>query len=322
MLAQDLLVNGLRRYHGAMESLAPQSELMELPPERPKALDNRTCVYCGTTLSPSNISREHVIGRRFVPKGKLHGQWNLILNACRRCNSRKADLEDDISAITLQPDSWGRYGHDDIPAIEDALRKARDSRSRRTRKPVKDSGEEIKIHRSLGPGINLSVQYSRPPQIDDDRAFELARLQLMAFFYMQTYNSETRRGGYWLHSYHPVMTVHRGDWGNPLMVGFMWAIENWGCRLLAVSADGFFKLITRRHPSAETWAWALAWNHNRRLIGFFGELAPAQTVYDSLPKLVARTVYQAPNESLSYRTEVPLKDDEDSLFSIEDGPIG
>lgn len=93
------------------------------------------------------------------------------------CNSHKADLEDDISAITLQPDSWGRYGHDDISAIEDALRKAKDSRSRRTRKAVKDSSEEIKIQGTLGPGITLSFQYTSPPQVDDNRAFELARLR-------------------------------------------------------------------------------------------------------------------------------------------------
>jgi hypothetical protein len=250
-----------------MESSAAhtQSDLIEMAPERPRALDNRACVYCGSTLTAANISREHVIGRRFVPKGKLHGAWNLILNACRTCNSRKADLEDDISAITLQPDPWGRYGHDDAGAIEDARRKANNARSRRTRKPVKDSQEQIRLNGSLGPGINPSFQFTAPPQIEDERAFELARLQLMAFFYMQTYSRETRRGGYWLHGYHPVMTTIRGDWGNPVMRAFMATIEKWDCRLVTITADGFFKLITRRHPSAETWAWAVEWNQSRRL---------------------------------------------------------
>lgn len=299
-----------------MESSAAHSRQIEMVPERPTALNNRACVYCGTTLLAGNISREHVIGRRFVPKGKLHGQWNLILNACQRCNSRKADLEDDISAITLQPDAWGRYGHDDTGAMEEARRKANDARSRRTRKPVKDSSEGINIRGSLGPGINISFQFSSPPQIDDQRAFELARLQLMAFFYMQTYNHDIRRGGYWLHGYHPVMTAIRSDWGNALMKGFMRTVELWDCRFLAISADGFFKLITRKHPSAETWAWALEWNHNRRLIGFFGELEPAQMIFDSLPRLTAKTVYQAPNESLSYRRDVALNEEEDTLFVV------
>ncbi|MFD1983312.1 HNH endonuclease [Mesorhizobium newzealandense] len=299
-----------------MESSNTQSSHIEMSPQRPKALDNCACVYCGGALSAGNTSREHVIGRRFVPKGKLHGQWNLILNACRQCNSHKADLEDDISAITLQPDAWGRYGHDDVGAIEDARRKANDARSRRTRKTVKDSSEGINIRSSLGPGVNISFQFSSPPQIDDNRAFELARMHLMAFFYMQTYNRESRRGLYWPHGYHPVMTANRSDWGNGLMAGFMRAVEHWDCRALAISAEGFFKLITRKHPSAETWAWALEWNHNRRLIGFFGEREPAQAIVDRLPRLRKHTVYQAPNESLSYRTDVPLNEEDDTLFSV------
>ncbi|MER8671081.1 HNH endonuclease [Mesorhizobium sp. M1156] len=301
-----------------MESSISRSRRTETSPQRPITLDNRTCVYCGDVLSPSTISREHVIGRRFVPKGKLNGQWNLILNACQGCNARKADLEDDISAITLQPDAWGRYAHDDIGAIEDARRKANNAGSRRTRKAVKDSGEEMKLDGTLGPGVDISFRFSGPPQIDDNRAFELARLHLTAFFYMQTYNRETRRGGYWLHGYHPVATATRSDWGNALMTAFMRTVEPWDCRVLAISADGFFKLITRKHPTAETWAWALEWNRNRRLIGFFGELEPAQAIFDSLPRLTAHTVYQAPNESLSYRTDVALKEDKDTLFLVFD----
>ncbi|WP_192250761.1 hypothetical protein [Mesorhizobium caraganae] len=252
------------------------------------------------------------------PKGKLHNQWNLILNACQDCNSLKADLEDDISAITLQPDAWGRYAHDEMGAIEDARRKANNAGSRRTRKAVKDSREEIKLGGTLGPGVDISFQFTGPPQIDDNRAFELARLHLTAFFYMQTYSHETRRGGYWLHGCYPIMTAVRSDWGNRLMTGFMRMVETWDCRMLAISADGFFKLITRKHPSAETWAWALEWNHNRRLVGFFGEREPAQAIVNNLPRLKAHNVYRTPSESLSSRTEIPLKEDDDTLFLVFD----
>lgn len=68
------------------------------------------CAYCGAAFSrPSDGEAEHVIGRRFVPKGTLAAQWNLIVRACGPCNDHKADLENDISAITMQPDAWGRY---------------------------------------------------------------------------------------------------------------------------------------------------------------------------------------------------------------------
>ena len=297
-------------------SASTQANLVDASPGRPKALHNCACVYCASILTKANISREHVIGRRFVPKGKLHGQWNLIVNACRACNAQKADLEDDISAITLQPDAWGRYGHEDSSAIADAQRKANDARSRLTKKPVKDSHEQLRLSGSLGPGVHLSFQFTAPPQIDDRRAFELARLQLVAFFYMQTYNRETRRGGYWLHGYHPVFQAARGDWGNPLMMAFMRTVENWDCRLVGVTADGFFKVVTRKHPSAETWAWAVEWNHSRRLIGFFGERGPAQQIVSSFPKLQAQTIYQTSNESLAYRGETSLSEDEDTMFWV------
>lgn len=300
-----------------MESyFSKRSDLVDASPNRAKVLDNRACVYCGGALTHANISREHVIGRRFVPKGKLHGNWNLIVNACRPCNVRKADLEDDISAITLQPDLWGRYGHDDADAIADARRKGKDARSRRTRKAVKDSQEQVRLGGRVGPGINLSFQLTAPPQIEDQRAFELARMQLVAFFYMQTYNRETRHGGYWRHGYHPVMQTTRGDWGNPVMTAFMRTIESWDCRMVAITADGFFRMITRRHPSAETWAWAIEWNHSRRLIGFYGERDPAQKIVNGFPQLCAQTIYQAPNESLSYRTEMPLSEEDDTLFWV------
>jgi hypothetical protein len=67
------------------------------------------CPYCGVALSKENSTKEHVLARKFVPKGTLNNQWNLILNACRCCNNSKSDLEDDISAITMQPNMRGDH---------------------------------------------------------------------------------------------------------------------------------------------------------------------------------------------------------------------
>jgi hypothetical protein len=61
---------------------------------------------------------------KFVPKGTLENQWNLILNACRNCNGRKADLENDISAITMQPDVLGKhFGDHPQLALDGPLRR-------------------------------------------------------------------------------------------------------------------------------------------------------------------------------------------------------
>jgi len=289
--------------------------LMNLPPNRAVILRNTRCLYCGTPMERDEQTRDHVIGRRFVPKGKLAANWNLIVNACRKCNNAKSSLEDDIAAITLQPDLWGRYGHEDAAAIEEARHRAEKSISRRTRKPVGQSEETVTLKSELGPGVSFSFNFTSPPQIEEDRAFELARLHLMALFYMQSYNPETRQGGYWLHGFHPVLAVRREDWGNPIMRDFTAATADWEWRLHAVTADGFFKALTRLHPNGTTWAWAIEWNHSMRLIGFFGELGPAQTLADTFARPQIHTVHEAPGEMLRYARETPLLEADDTLFT-------
>ena len=45
-----------------------------------RPLKNINCAYYGVELDVKSSTKEHVIGKQFVPKGKLDGQWNLILN--------------------------------------------------------------------------------------------------------------------------------------------------------------------------------------------------------------------------------------------------
>src|SRR4051812_6479594 len=80
------------------------NSLIAVPLNTVTRLKNVTCAYCGVRFSPATPStKEHVITRNFVPEGTLKANdWNLILLACRTCNQEKADLEDEISAITLQ----------------------------------------------------------------------------------------------------------------------------------------------------------------------------------------------------------------------------
>lgn len=290
------------------------AKLMELRPNRAIHLHNTRCAYCGDGITPENKTQDHVIGRRFVPKGKLNANWNLIVNACRPCNNRKSDLEDDIAAITLQPDLWGRFGHEDAAAIEEARRKAANSFSRRTGKKVGDSHETTTLTGKFGPGITFNFNLTSPPQIDRERAFELARMHLVAMFFMQTYAKDTKQGGWWLHGYHPVLMVRREDWGNPIMRGFMEATRDWEWRLHAVTADGFFKAWTRIHPDGKYWAWAVEWNRSHRLIGFFGEREPAQALVDTFPKPKSETIYEGPGRFIRITPETPLPESEDTLF--------
>lgn len=289
-------------------------KLKKLSGVLPIIFDNETCVYCGIRLTPELDTKEHVIGRRFVPKGKLDGQWNLIVRACKDCNSKKSDLENDISAISMQTDAWGNYSSSDQVLTEEATRKARNSISRRTGKPVKDSSEKLKIKVPFTPGVEFTFNLTSPPQIENHRIYKLARLQLMAFFYWITYNKKTKKGGFWIGGFFPVLDAIRSDWGNPIHIAFMNSVVNWEPRVLAIGADGFFKVVIRRHPSAVCWSWAVEWNQKYRVVGFFGEKKPAQEVARSFPSLEVSTIPQGPNKHVSFRMECPLEEEKDNLF--------
>lgn len=295
------------------------SQLLTLPVNRAKLLNNVTCPYCAVRLDARSRTKEHVIGRRFVPKGKLNGQWNLILYACQPCNNRKADLEDDISAITLQPDAWG-VSHHGEPAVDDeARRKSLNSLSRKTRKRVSESNEQLKVESSLSHGLKATFNFTAPPQIDQERAFELARLQLLGLYYMQTYLIDERHGHCWPGGFHSLKLVTQRDWGNVTMRAFMAETQTWDLRLHLVTADGFFKATTRRHPDANLWSWAFEWNYSTRLVGFFGDRVLAETIVRKWPPEVRKVIYDRPGNSLHFTSEIPLREEDDTLFDPTTG---
>ena len=289
--------------------------LKKMPGNRVVRLNNVTCVYCGTPLTRDTSTKEHVIGRRFVPKGKLHGNWNLIVNACKPCNAKKSDLEDDISAITMQPDVLGRYGHKDEAAASEAERKAKKAFSRRTKKTVKDSKENMTVNIPFGRHINFSFDIIGPPQVEQQRLFDLARLQLMGFFYWTTFDKSSRRGRFWPDGFWPVLDALRSDWGNPLHRAFMDSVVQWEPRILACTGDGFYKVAIRQHPDADCWSWALEWNHSLRIVGFFGDARTTQEIVSGFPKLELQTATEGPDQSLYYHLNTPLDKTEDKLFA-------
>lgn len=278
-------------------------------------LRNVICPYCGCGLASDNTTKEHVVGRRFVPKGKLNGHWNLIVNACGPCNNSKADLENDISAITLHPEYGEAHPDYDDAAKADAQRKAANAISRRTRKPVQDSHENMKFDMPFGTGANFNFNFTSPPQIDQDRAFELARLQLAAFFFWLTYQKDEQRGRFWREGCYLLMMVRRADYGNTIMTDFADAVLNWEPRLIGHTADGFYSVCIRKHPSADCWSWAMEWNGSTRLVGFFGDKGAAQTVVDGLRKLEMHHQDLPDGGHIRFRTEVPLAPENDRLFA-------
>ncbi len=288
------------------------NQLIDVPGNRPVLLNNVLCIYCGACLDKKSRSKEHVIGRRFVPRGKLEASWNLLVWSCRGCNNTKSALEDDISAITMHPDASGSYAKEDEILVAESQRKSSKSISARTGKRVVDSVETINVNVPLGVGISITLSLQAPPQLDRWRVFELARLQLIGFFYWITYDSQSRRGGYWPGNYFPVLEARRPDWGSPILKTFMRTVADWEPRLLsgAELIDGYFKVAIRRHPRLECWSWALEWNHNMRIVGFFGDEGAAT---DLIAAIVGASA-QEPGRSFAFRTEVPLDPNEDFLF--------
>jgi len=294
----------------------PGQAFTVLPANRAVTLDNISCPYCGSLLAEKKSTKEHVIGRRFVPKGNLNACWNLILRACLECNGRKADLEDDISAVTMAPNMSGRYAEDEAVLREEAERKGRRSLSRRTRKPVINSQERITVKVPFIQG-QLTAEFISPPQIDMRRVYDLALLQLTGFFYLLTYQQNEKRGWFWTPvGFHPFEHVIRSDWGNPTLLAFADAIANWHPRLIVASAQGYYRALIRRHPAANCWAWALEWNRNYRVAGFFGDREAAQQLVNTFPKVELATLHETATGFVRIRHDVPLRDEDDKLFNV------
>lgn len=290
-----------------------QPPLTELPTHIPILLDNETCVYCGVALDLVENDKDHVIGKNFVPKGKFDGQWNLLVRACKSCNNAKSKLEDDISAISMQTDAFGRYATAD-PALEAGATRKGKSTSRRTGKTVKDSSENLTIKIPFASGVEATVEMTSPPQIDTHRIFQLSHLHLMGFFYWVTYNYQTKKGEYWPGVFMPLSAAPRLDWGNRMHRAFMDAVALWDPRVLAVGADGFVKVVIRRHPSAVCWSWALEWNQNYRIVGFIGEQGSAEVLVKSFPRVDRKTMRQGTNGWVRCQEEMSLAAEDDKLF--------
>jgi len=293
-----------------------QTDLKELPNNNPIILQNSTCVYCHQKLNSHISTKEHVIARRFVPKGFLDQSWNLIVKACRECNSKKADLENDISAITLQAENAGNTEMEKI-LLKEAYRKGKNSISNITKKPVKDSFVKGKIEGPINKDFNLKIELIAPPQIQPSRVFELSKMHILAFFYFITFNKESRTGQFPVGKFYPILEAPQSDWGNDIHLAFMKEVINWEIRWIGNGAKGFFKSAIRKHPDHLCWSWAIEWNQYLRIVGLMGDPAISRTLINSLPKLTASAAKLNDNGSdmIMVRPEKKLKSEDDCLFS-------
>jgi transcription elongation factor Elf1 len=289
---------------------------IELPANEPLILKNSTCPFCGEELNDKNSNKEHVIGRRFVPKCSLNQNWNLILNSCKNCNNKKSDLENDLSAITLYSGLWHDQGDETKEVISEAKRKANGSFSRRTKKPVAESQEEFKVKTTFGEA-NISFGFTSAPQLDNNRLFSLSLMQLMAFFYFITYDKKLRKGFCWKGAYMPVHVAQKNDWGNVIQTSFMNAVIDWKLRWHGITADCFYKSVIRKHPREDCWSWAIEFNKGYRAIGFLGNEDVAKEIYQSFEQPKKNTLVKSEKETVNYIKENRLGESVDIMFEID-----
>jgi hypothetical protein len=293
---------------------------LKMRQNQPEVLPNVTCCYCRTPLADVVSDTEHVIARRFVPIGTLQKSWNLIAQACKRCNNRKSDLEDDMAVLSLQ-----HYPFDGTDPIYDAhvrecLEKASRTHSRHSKKPVSESIERSTLEMPLGPAV-MTVGLIAAPQVNDDRAFDLANMHAMAFFYLLTYRAEERRGALWPGGgFFTTDVAARSDWGNPIQRWFIDTAAPWHPRLHVTAAQGFFKVAIRKNPDVPVWSCALEWNEGIRVVAFFGEEEPALAIGREMPRLFTaeHVILRSAERITSIRTEVPISSDDDRMFSTDD----
>lgn len=286
-----------------------------------RPLSNLTCPYCGAPIG-ADATKEHVVGRRFVPKGTLNQSLNVILQACGSCNGRKSDLEDDLSALTMHPDIIrGFEGMGDVIPAE-AKRKLAKSQSRSTGKRIVDSSEDHTINSKPLPGLSLSASMISPPQMDEARVYELAHYHARGFFYALTYNPESKLGWCWPEGgFFPITFSRRSDWGNGIHTWFMSRVVEWHERMVGYFADGHFRVAIRRDPSSDLWSFAFEWNRSTRVIGFFGKADAASVLLEEIPELPMVVIGSSADGGVfRMRSETPVADEDDRMFYMHDSP--
>ncbi len=295
-----------------MDALRTRVERIQASPDRATHLRNSTCPYCGANLGDVESTKEHVIGRRFVPRGALNQQWNLILQACKECNQLKAALEDDLSAVSMHAPLVGRTEDRDLIPRRDAARKARGTSGVR-----EDRGlQKMKVGGQLMPGVSLSFELVAPPSASAEQICGLAQMHIGALFYLITYDPNRQTGGWWRGAFRVMNWASRSDWGNAVQRTFAERVVSWAPRVVAETARGFFRAAIRRDSVEECWAWALEWNANYRVLGFFGDDTAVETRLRQFPILEKSLIAESAEGQLRARLEQPLPMDEDKLFMM------
>ena len=76
--------------------IPPPADFRTFPGNRAIVLRNIRCAYCGDRLTRETTTRDHVIGRRSVPKGKLGGLPPLQVDLVSEAPGRSLRSREDV----------------------------------------------------------------------------------------------------------------------------------------------------------------------------------------------------------------------------------
>jgi hypothetical protein len=292
-------------------------DLRAYDPDKPVSLPGRKCAYCGVDLERRTTTRDHVVARNFVPEGTLASGFFLQVKACRPCNDRKAALEDDISIITMLPDTLGRYVRDDDRLTRTVARKARGAISPATRRLAAQSYNQIEASIPIGGGASLTYKGVAMPTLDSQRVARLAYFHVQGFYHFRSFDPQ-RGHGAWFQPNQFLTLGHltRDDWGNPQIGHFTNATRAWEPTCAAILADGYFRHEMRKKPGAELYSWVVEWNERLRVYGLYGDASERDAFVANLPRLTADLSYGDTTNGFAMRTETPLVEEDDLLFDL------
>ena len=282
---------------------------------RTVTVPSKFCGYCGRRLTKQLRTKDHVIARKFVPQGTLQNDFNLQIFCCKKCNGIKSRLEDDLSAITMQPDLNGQYPRDDERLIKTAKRKAEGSVSFMTKRKVSDSASNFKVGANMGNGFRIDFNFTGQPLVDEKRIRALAWFQLQGFYFFRSYNSEIGFGSYIPHEEFFIADyLGRNDWGNPKLESFANKTKQWEPLLHLVMADGYIRGLEKKSADGVR-CWALEWNESYRCFGVWGDKEKCQEFLESLEKPKMDMMVGDTTNGWAYRIETPIAEENDTLFS-------
>ena len=253
---------------------------------RDPAKSNQHCLYCGVFVGADAVvdsDEEHLVGRRFVPKGSMNKAFNFSFRACRRCNGEKANLERHVSSVTL-------LGSPSVSVDENARRsaerKAAGDIHPETGMKMGEAIERQTVEFKFG-AATFSFGVSGPSPAAKDSVPLLASFHIQALFSLVTQPGNPAVGEVRLlplDQFHVFGSYPHADWGNPQLVEVTRRVASWPCRVAIKSGDGHFLACLRRNEG-NGWFWALEWNKSLRIVGGINLPDETTPLFEDLPML-------------------------------------